>query len=531
MSFNGDIVLCRATNNSITASILTYAALDVYIEYGTTSGSYGNQTSTESTTADVPYEVVISSLSTDTQYYYRIRYRTGTSGSFSEDDENKFHTQRDAGESFKFTVVADSHFGDTSHYNSTLYGIATDNILNDNPDLHFDIGDAFMINLLTNPGQSDVEDEYVTYRPVVSALAKSVPFFFAIGNRELERGWLLDGTANNEAIWSTNARKKYYPQPQDDTFYSGNTNTFTHIGLREDYYSFSWGDARFIVIFPWWYTLTNPQQSGEPWDWTLGNDQYDWFKDELENSTEKFKFVFVHHVLGGVRGGAKWAKKYEWGGENDNGVYEFDTERSTWSKTIHQLMVENNVNIIFQGHDHIYVKQDLDGMVYQACPLAADDQYRLLNDTDYESGVKKSNSGHIRVTVNTNDITVDYVRAYLDGDGTNGSIEHNYTVANTTAPFITLLNPSSELPNTEIDINGINFGTGSGSSIHFGNRSYNYPHNRITSWSDTKIVAKIPTYACNRFGANPSITRDVWVTVNSTDSDEEVLTILKPASC
>ncbi len=532
MSFNGNVVLCKPKDTAITVSIMTNEDLDVYLEYGTSSETYGNQTSTVSATSGVPYEQTISSLSANTQYYYRVQYRTGTSGPFTANEENKFHTQRNTSSGFKFTVIADSHFGDSGHYDATLYGIASDNILDDSPDLHFDIGDAFMINLLTNPDESDIDTEYKTYRPVVGALAKSVPWMFCTGNREMIRGWLLDGTADNDAVWSANAKKKYYPQPTDDSFYSANTNSITHIGLPEDYYSFTWGDAKFIVIFPWLYTETNPGQSGDEWDWTIGDDQYTWFKSELENATEKFKFVFVHHVLGGVRGGAKWAKKFEWGGENDSGTYEFDTKRSTWVKTLHQLMAENGVNIIFHGHDHIYVKQDLDGFVYQACPLAADDQYRLLNDGDYDSGIKHPNSGHVRVTVNTNDVDVDYVRAYLPGDGTNKTITHSYTVANTTAPFITLLNPSSALPKTDIDINGINFGSGvSGDIIHFQNRTYTYPHNKINSWTDTKISVEVPQYACNKFGAGPSITRDVWMTVGSTDTDKEVLTILKPANC
>ena len=193
-------------------------------------------------------------------------------------------------------------------------------------------------------------------------------------------------------------------------------------------------------------------------------------------------------------------------------------------------MVENGVNIIFQGHDHIYVHQPFDGLVYQACPLAADDQYRLLNDGDYDSGTKHPNSGHIRITVNgSTDVDVEYVRAYLSGDGTNKTITHNYTVSNTTAPFITLLNPSSVLPETNIEVTGVGFGTAG--TIHFGNKSYTESHNKVTSWNDTKIVVEIPFYKCSRFGQNPSITRDVWVTINSVDSDEEVLTILKPSSC
>lgn len=523
------VILTKPKDTSITVSIMTSVSMEVYLEYGTTTGSYSSQTTTMTTTTDVPYQQTITGLSSNTKYYYRARYRQGSSGSYTEGEENTFHTQRSTGSSFTFTVVADSHFGDSNLYDEDLYDNTISNMLDDEPDLHFDIGDAFMINLLSNPTQSDIDTEYKNQRGIVSKIGKTVPWMFCAGNREMMRGWILDGTSNNQTVWSTNAKKKYYPQPTNDSFYSGNTNSINHIGVPEDYYAFSWGDVRFIVLFPWLYTTTNPGQSGDKWDWSLGNNQYTWFKNELENSTDKFKVVMIHHVLGGIRGGAKWAKKYEWGGENDTGTYEFNTKRSSWVKTIHQLMVENRVNVVFQGHDHIYVQQDIDGIVYQTVPMPSDPQYALHNDGQFYYGTMYANSGHIRVTVNTNDIDVEYVRSFLPGDGTNKTISDSYTMTNTTDPYISLLNPFTQYPETDITITGVGFGTSG--TLHFLNKTYTESHNKITSWTDTKIVAEIPVYTCNRFGQNPSIKRDIWVTSGGKDSDIEELTILKPTSC
>ena len=106
---------------------------------------------------------------------------------------------------------------------------------------------------------------------------------------------------------------------------------------REDYYAWTWGDALFIVLDPFQYTMKKPYAEdlfgegetdiGDQWDWTLGKDQYDWLKQTLENSNAKFKFVFAHHVTGGVpyeyvstigpgyvRRGADAAPYFEWGG-------------------------------------------------------------------------------------------------------------------------------------------------------------------------------------------------------------------------
>jgi hypothetical protein len=39
---------------------------------------------------------------------------------------------------------------------------------------------------------------------------------------------------------------------------------------------------------------------------------------------------------------------------------------------IHQLLAENRVSIVFHGHDHLYTKQDRDGVVYQEVPQPGD---------------------------------------------------------------------------------------------------------------------------------------------------------------
>jgi len=147
-------------------------------------------------------------------------------------------------------------------------------------------------------------------------------------------------------------------------------------------------------------------------------------------------------VLGQTRGAVIWADKFEWGGYNQKGIWKFDTYRPGWDKPIHQLMVENGVTIFFQGHDHLFVKEELDGIVYQECPMPSDATYDvgLENEDDYPAGIILKNSGHLRVTVSAAEVTVDYVRAYLPQDETpehwNGETAFTYTIcaANTVIP-------------------------------------------------------------------------------------------------
>jgi hypothetical protein len=199
----------------------------------------------------------------------------------------------------------------------------------------------------------------------------------------------------------------------------------------------------------------------DQWNWTLGQTQYNWFKQTLENSQACYKFVFSHHVTGGqvevsgaagvpeyVRGGGMAADYFEWGGNNADDSYGFDTERPGWGDDpIHQLMVDNNVNVYFHGHDHQFVHEEVDGIAYQLVPGQgmSGSGFDLYADSPYVvSGGNLPSAGHIRVTVAPDEATVEYVRSEIGGGGINGQVDHSYTLEPScgATPAITL----SELP-------------------------------------------------------------------------------------
>jgi hypothetical protein len=241
--------------------------------------------------------------------------------------------------------------------------------------------------------------------------------------------YLLDGTPNNVAVWAQNARNSLYSQPAPDGFYTGNTEQVNYIGLLRNYYAWTWGDALFVVIDPYWESqvcVDNPFNGGAKrtnlWDITHGDSQYQWLKTTLEQSRSKFKFVFAHHVMGTGRGGIELAGQYEWGGKNGNGTWGFTSNRAGWGSPIHQLMAANKVSIFFQGHDHIWARQELNGVTYQTLSEPADPFYSLYNSDAYLSGDKFPNTGYTRVTVSPASVKVEYVRTYLPGDEGAGKI-------------------------------------------------------------------------------------------------------------
>ncbi len=129
------------------------------------------------------------------------------------------------------------------------------------------------------------------------------------------------------------------------------------------------------------------------------------------------------------------ASLWEWGGKSADGSYEFDRHRPGWSKPIHQLLVDNGVSIVFHGHDHLFVKQDLDGIVYQEVPQPSHARVgntRTAADYGYLSGEIQGSSGYVRVRVEDQAVRVDYVRTYLPSSESanrkNGEVTFSYQV-------------------------------------------------------------------------------------------------------
>ena len=252
------------------------------------------------------------------------------------------------------------------------------------------------------------------------------------------RSWLY---TRSSAIWPTTTRKRYIPNPFPNDFYTGNEQREPEVGLPENYYQFRWGDCQFIVLDPFRHTTTRSRgRSSDNWHWTLGDDQYRWLKRSLEQSDAKLRFVFLHHLVGGndrnQRGGKEAAPFWEWGGKGASGEYEFDRYRPGWEKPIHDLLRDHGVNIVFHGHDHMFIKQDLDGIVYQLVPQPGHPRFgntKSATEYGYLSGEMQSSSGHVRVRVDGGSARVDYVRAYLPQSESpnrmNGEVSYSYMVS------------------------------------------------------------------------------------------------------
>ncbi len=438
-------LLGRPTNSSITINMCADNNLDVYVEYGTQSSIYTGKTTTISCLNSVPFNLLLNNLLSGITYYYRVMYRITGTQVFLARDEHSFKTAKPKGTTFTFAVEADPHLDYNT--NLDLYKLTLSNIANNNPDILIDLGDTFMSDKLQSPTQDSITYRHLLLRSYYDLICHSIPLFLVLGNHEGEQGWLLNSTANNLAVMASNTRTKYYINPVPDNFYSGDSKSEDFVGLRENYYSWEWGNALFVVLDPYWYTKIKPGNTVDNWSWTLGEDQYEWFKNVLESSSAKFKFVFCHQLIGGHnsdgRGGAESVPFYEMGGLNADSTWGFTINRPGWELPIHQLMVQNHVSIFFHGHDHLFDEQELDGIIYQEVPQPGNPNFQNTGASlsyGYVSGKIIPCSGFLKVIVSDSSTNVAYVRSYLpvmeNQDRTNGHIDYSYTINSNTVAAV-----------------------------------------------------------------------------------------------
>ena len=417
-----DVVAGRPTDHAVTLSLLAYAPRRVVVHYGTSAQTLAAHTADLDLSAGKPKAIELADLAPNAPFFFEVR---------TADAENtllqrgQFHTQRSAGAGFTFTVTADSHLDFNTR--TDVYERTLNNIVADRPDLHFDLGDTFMTEKYNVFAESQAQ--YLAQRYWFGLVSTVAPVFLTLGNHDGEAGFVPQQQKRGMALWSAQMRTAYFPNPEPNAFYSGNNQPMQGVGTLQDYYAFEWGDAQFIVLDPFWPTEARGGRDASGWDMTLGAAQYEWLVKQLQTSRAQFRFVFIHHLIGGGgterRGGIESAPFFEWGGRDANGRDQFAQRRPGWAMPIHALMVKYGVNVVFHGHDHLFAHQELDGVVYQEVPQPSHAENRvqaMATEYGYLHGDILPSPGHMRVTIDSGVATVDYVRSYLPAEVRQGRV-------------------------------------------------------------------------------------------------------------
>jgi predicted phosphodiesterase len=419
----GSVILGRPSRTGITLSLLSSEAADAVLLFAPEGAPLPASGLEAKLAAGEPREIALDGLAPDTRYVYEVRDAKNGKRLLPESEAGAFHTARTPGHAFTFVVQADSHLDEDC--SPELYLRTLANMRADRPDFLVDLGDTFMTE--KHPTRESALEQYAAQRYYLGLVGCDAPVFLVLGNHDGETLGTRGGK-DGLAEWSFAQRTRLFPNPTADATAverggatpasspSGSATKAVAEAARQDRYAWSWGNALFVVLDPYW-TSTSNRGGREPWNTTIGTAQYEWLAATLAASKERFKFVFIHQLTGSYdaagRGGAEAAVYHEWGGKELDGSDGFAAHRRGWAQPIHALLVAQHVDVVFHGHDHFYARQELDGVVYQLVPQPAHRNLRSHHAAEYGyvKGEFLPSSGYLRVTVSGDETRVEYVRS------------------------------------------------------------------------------------------------------------------------
>lgn len=230
-----------------------------------------------------------------------------------------YNSRETAANQFSFAVFGDNSPDDSNDSQPEVFKTILKSIQARNEDFAFNNGDC--INALTF---DSFKQKYEEYKNLTSTLYKS-KIYIAVGNHDIEKDIDRQNFIRNE--------------------------------LGRLYTSFDYKDSHFIIL--------DSEIVGQ--EARVTGDQLKWLKNDLAMSQNAdHRFVFIHQPL------------YPVDGHTGNSMDEYPAERDA----LHHLFADNNVDIVFSGHEHIYYNQLKDGVRYIITGGAGSSIY----DSPFDSG-------------------------------------------------------------------------------------------------------------------------------------------------
>ena len=320
--------------------------------------------------------------------------------------EGSATTARPPGEPFEFVILGDTHIAPrgVSPGDLSVYDYAEDILLSLSDSMHAEAAD-FLINLGDTldfhlfgfndppPDGSYTRLGYLNYRRCMKDAIGHAVHFPVVGNWDGENGYF----AADQIAYSRKERMLYVPAPDDQGYPEGGSP-------GQDYYALTWGDALIVVLNVQSYTqvpLLLDDPMGSPEDWTLGAEQLTWLEDTLSSASAKWRFLFIHHAVGG-KAGDDANSIYGRGGGLAANVGE--------QAYVHDLMLQHGVQTFFYGHDHVFTDMVVDGVHY-SLPGSAGAPWKFIGaETGYTDYF--TDSGYARVSVSPESVNVEYISYY-----------------------------------------------------------------------------------------------------------------------
>lgn len=361
-------------------------------------------------------ETKLTGLAPSTKYYYRVLLRLEGESYASPRSAHSFQTRRNAGEPFRFAILADPHrdIDPQKLISGERYWAEWDVLAgaleNEPVDLVINVGDTYLLcggdggpHTKGLPGlystvMKPARNGYSGYRGISNVCADRVHYFVR-GNHEGISNYDKQPTRN---ILRT-LLKLFVPNPDGTTYPQGGS---TDSDYNQGYFAFEWGDALFVVMDVVKYKDKKAIEPS-PSRFHIGEEQLLWLTSVLQGSTKRWKFIFMHHLFGG-------GNNYGRGGA----AYAFDYEQSQ----IQSLAEQYNAHI-FCAHDHVLAKGWANSVFYYCCGCAWGGQFNYAKYTKlYPAGYISTscnshppacdNNGYVIVEVSQTQLKIQY-KSYL----------------------------------------------------------------------------------------------------------------------
>jgi Calcineurin-like phosphoesterase/Purple acid Phosphatase, N-terminal domain/Secretion system C-terminal sorting domain len=245
------------------------------------------------------HALTISGLQPNTRYYYQVT----TDAGYSSAVEHFWTAKPIQSKAIKFL-----HYADCG-YNNTIQNTLSDLMGQEPVDFAVVAGDV-------DQGVGDAYDNV----------------FFGVYKNMLARSCHYTAVGNHDII--ANGGTDFY-----DSFYQPTNNA----QQSEHYYSFSWGNAKFICL----------DSNG---DYSIGSDQHNFLLDELKCRDQEWLFVFMHHP--------PWTNAWDLSYYVPfQPFYQYDGNDDMRTALV-PYFEQYGVDFVLNGHAHCYQRGELNGIHY-----------------------------------------------------------------------------------------------------------------------------------------------------------------------
>lgn len=323
-------------STATTSTIIAWKTVNAEIgsvAYGLNAGQY-TDTLTE-TTADIRHAISIKNLTPNTRYYYAIL----SNGNILTAEY--FYTAKDSTvQDFSFI-----QYGDCG-YNSAIQDTLGRLMAADDAEFAVvcgDIDQGGVPHISASEGGDNYDEIFfdVYNNGTTNKMLSRECHYTAIGNHDVY--------ADNGATYEL---EFHLPHNNADS--------------SERYYSFTWGDAKFIaldVITPFDPTTLpiNQLPIDQRWwtDFRPGSAQYEFLENELKCNDKKWVFIYFHEGPWTNYWGLDYNIPNALGGD----YYQFEGNLMVRQHLV-PLFEQYNVDFVLVGHSHLYEKATKNGVMY-----------------------------------------------------------------------------------------------------------------------------------------------------------------------